>query len=309
MGKIVTVQAPASVSNLNCGFDVLGMALEEPYDRVTVEMTSTGIIEITDIKGCNGLSLDPAENVAGAVLAAFKNQLPADTGYRVSIEKGITPGSGIGSSAASSAATAVAANVLLGEPYSREQVVSFAMEGEKLASGAAHADNAAPSVLGGITLIRGYDPLDIVSIEIPPELYCVIIHPDVEVKTSMARGILDEYVPLKTAVRQWGNLGGLVAGLYSCDYDLIGRSLHDHIVEPKRKSFIPAFDEMKLTAMDSGALGAGISGSGPSFFALCRGAERADEVRKALAAVMSSTGTGFRSYLSHVSGTGARVVS
>jgi homoserine kinase len=186
-------------------------------------------------------------------------------------------------------------------------MVRLAMEGERLASGSAHADNVAPALLGGIILVRSYEPLDIVRLHVPPELYCVVIHPETEIKTSVARGLLESQVPLTTAVRQWGNLAGLVAGLYREDYDLIGRSLIDFVAEPKRSVLIEGFDLVRSTAMECGALGAGISGSGPSVFALCRGGDSAAAVMKGMSEAMKSQGIGFDAYVSPVSRRGAQV--
>jgi homoserine kinase len=299
--------APATVSNLSCGFDVIGLALGEPYDIVELELTDTGTIEIAEIRGGSALSRDPGKNVVGAVLKAMAERAGNGTGFRVVLEKGIRPGSGIGSSGASAAAAAIAANMLLGEIFSRLETVLFAMEGERLASGAAHADNVAPAIFGGITLVRSYEPLDIIQLNVPDELWCVVIHPETEIRTSVARGILDSHIPLETAVKQWGNLAGLVAGLYREDYDLIGRSLADFVAEPKRAGLIRGFHELRAAALASGALGAGISGSGPSVFALCRGAESAAEVKRAMSEAMRSGGIAFDAYMSPVSPEGARV--
>lgn len=307
MGKRVSVKAPATVSNLNCGFDVLGFAVNEPFDIIGMELTDSGRVEIEEIKGCDTLSTDPGKNVVGAVLYAMTEVMGRGTGFRVTIEKGIMPGSGIGSSAASSAAAAFAANILAGNLFSATELVKFAMEGERLASGAPHADNVAPALYGGITLVRSYEPLDIIQLNIPRELFCVIIHPEIEVKTSVARGLLDSHLPLATAVRQWGNVGGLVAGLYREDYDLIGRSMEDFVAEPKRAGLIPGFREMKERAIASGALGAGISGSGPSVFALCRGEAVAARVLGGMQEVMMNKRVAFKAYLSPVSERGAQI--
>ena len=307
MDRKVRVKATATVSNLNCGFDILGLSISEPYDIIDMELTGTGAVEIVDITGCEGLSKDPKWNVAGVVLKAMQEKSDKKFGFRVSIEKGITPGSGIGSSGASSAAAAYAANILTGSRFSLDELVGFAMEGERLASGSAHADNVAPALLGGITLIRSYDPLDIVQVNIPSELFCVVIHPDIEIKTSAARRILDRHVPLETAVKQWGNVGGLIAGLYREDYDLIGRSLVDHVAEPKRSGLIPGFHELRRAALENGALGAGISGSGPSVFALCRGEKQADAVLSGMETCMKNTGINFNSYVSPVNRNGAMI--
>lgn len=306
-GKRIRVKAPATVSNLSCGFDVLGLALDEPFDVVDLELTDTGTVVIDDIRGCGRLSRDPEQNVVGVVLKAASAMAGSSTGFRVSIEKGIRPGSGIGSSGASAAAAAFGANLLLGEKFTSSEMVRLAMEGERLASGSAHADNVAPALLGGIILVRSYEPLDIVRLHVPPELYCVVIHPETEIKTSVARGLLESQVPLTTAVRQWGNLAGLVAGLYREDYDLIGRSLIDFVAEPKRSVLIEGFDLVRSTAMECGALGAGISGSGPSVFALCRGGDSAAAVMKGMSEAMKSQGIGFDAYVSPVSRSGAQV--
>ena len=306
-GKRIRVKAPATVSNLSCGFDVLGLALDEPFDVVDLELTDTGTVVIDDIRGCSRLSRDPEQNVIGVVLGAASVMAGGSAGFRVSIEKGIRPGSGIGSSGASAAAAAFGANLLLGEKFTPAEMVRLAMEGERLASGAAHADNVSPALLGGIILVRSYEPLDIVRLHVPPELYCVVIHPETEIKTSVARGLLDRQVPLTTAVRQWGNLAGLVAGLYREDYDLIGRSLIDFVAEPKRSVLIEGFDLLKSTAMECGALGAGISGSGPAVFALCRGGDSAAAVMKGMSEAMKSQGIGFDAYVSPVSRRGAQV--
>jgi homoserine kinase len=307
MIKKIRVKATATVSNLNCGFDVLGMAINEPCDFIDLEMNDSGAVVITGIKGCSSLSLDPKKNVVGVVLNAMIRKTGMKAGFRACIEKGITPGSGIGSSAASSAAAAFAANELMGKIFSLNELVAFAMEGERLASGTAHADNVAPALLGGITLIRSYEPLDIIRVNIPPELFCVVIHPDMEIKTSMARGILDKNIPLGTAVKQWGNVGGLIAGFFSEDYALIGRSLVDHVAEPKRSTLIPGFPELKQAAMQNGALGSGISGSGPSVFALSRGEACGEAVLRAMKPCMDARGITYNAYLSPVNRTGAEI--
>jgi len=308
MCRRVRVKAPATVSNLNCGFDVMGFAVNAPYDVIELELTETGTIVIAEIRGCDSLSTDPEQNVVGAVLKAMTAASGRSaTGFRVFLEKGIMPGSGIGSSAASSAAAAFAGNLLLGNIFSVDELVRFAMEGERLASGAPHADNVAPALYGGITLVRSYEPLDIVQINVPRELFCVIIHPEIEIKTSVARGLLDPHLPLATAVRQWGNVGGLVAGLYSEDYDLIGRSLEDYVAEPKRSGLIPGFRDLKERAIASGALGAGISGSGPSVFALCRGESSAAAVLVSMQEVMTKARFSFNAYMSPVSLRGAEI--
>ncbi len=307
MEKRIRVKAPATVSNLSCGFDVIGLALDEPFDIVELELTDGCAVVIEDIKGCDSLSRDPEKNVVGVVLTEALARAGCRNGIRVTVEKGIRPGSGIGSSGASAAAAAFGANLLLGKIFTRSEIVSLAMVGERLASGSAHADNVAPALFGGITLVRSYDPLDIVELHVPAELWCVVIHPEAEIKTSVARELLDKEIPLTTAVRQWGNLAGLVSGLYTEDYNLIGRSLIDFVAEPKRAVLINGFDRLKKSALESGALGAGISGSGPSAFALCRGCESAAAVMRCMSDTMKSQGIGFDSYMSPVNRRGAQL--
>jgi homoserine kinase len=307
MSKTIKVKAPASIANLACGFDVLGLAINEPFDTIELEMLDERKVEIASIEGYNSLSYDSNKNVVGPVLHAILNSIEKPVGFRVRIRKGIAPGSGIGSSAASAAAAAFAANTLLGNRFSSTEMVAFAMEGEKLASGSAHADNVAPALLGGITLVRGYDPLDVVPLAVPAELYAVVLHPEIVVKTIEARKVLPESIPLKDAIRQWGNLGGLVAGLHSGNYELIGRSLTDYVAEPKRANLIPGFFDLKRAAMENGALGAGISGSGPSVFALCKGEVNAMRVCNAMEFTMRVTGVGFKTHISAINRNGTTV--
>ena len=301
----VRVHAPATVSNVVCGFDCLGFALAEPYDEIVVRKIDDPIIRISHNDDF-GLPTDPGSNVAGVALRALLDSVDADFGFEVEITKNIKPGSGIGSSSASSCGAVVAANHLLGERFSKIELAEFAMEGEKLASGARHADNVAPCIFGGFTLVRSADPLDIVSIKFPP-LYVTVIHPQIEIKTADARAILPKQVPLGDAVKQWSNLGSLVAGLSQRDIPLIARSMEDFIVEPVRKSLIPSFDEVKKAAMSAGSLGGGISGSGPSMFMLCDSSATAESVRNAMDAVYSKTSIDFNIYVSEISPSGVRL--
>ncbi|MDX2046197.1 MAG: homoserine kinase, partial [Chitinophagaceae bacterium] len=239
----IKIKSPATVANLVCGFDVLGLALNEPYDIMTMRLIDEPVVRISNNDEFN-LPTDPQKNVAGVSLLSVIEKLQNKNGFEVTIEKHIKPGSGIGSSAASAAGAVAAANLLLGNIFSKEELVQFAMNGEKLASGVKHADNIAPCLYGGVTLIRSIHPLDIVTLEVP-DLYVTIVHPQIEVRTSDARQILRKEVLLKDAIKQWGNIAGLVAGFMKKDYELIGRSLEDVIIEPIRSILIPAFDEVK----------------------------------------------------------------
>jgi len=302
----ISVLAPATVSNVVCGFDCLGFALEGPYDEMTLRKAASPGIKIIHHDNY-GLSTDPEKNVAGVALKAFIAAAKIDHGFEVEITKHIKPGSGIGSSAASACGAVVAANRLIGDRFTNLELVELAMAGEMLASGSRHADNLAPCIYGGFTLVRSSDPLDIVEIDFP-QLYATVIHPQIEIKTSEARAILPKEVPLKEAIRNWSNLGSLVAALAKGDYGLITRSLEDTIVEPVRKSLIPKFDEVKATSLAAGALGGGISGSGPSIFMVSETEEIAGKVAQAMNAVYSTTKIHFNTYVSQIQPEGVRFV-
>jgi homoserine kinase len=304
MSKI-KVFAPGTVANLVCGFDILGLALNEPCDIMEVSLLDEPKVIIHNRDEFN-LPTDPEKNVAGVVFLSIMEKIGGNTGFEVTIEKHIKPGSGIGSSAASAAGAAVAANHLLGNIFTTDEVIQFAMNGEKLASGVKHADNIAPCVLGGVSLIRSIHPLDIISIP-SPELYVTVIHPQIEVRTSDARQILRQQVQLKDAIKQWGNIAGLVAGFCKNDLDLIGRSLEDVIIEPVRSILIPGFDEVKANCKDAGALGGGISGSGPSIFMLSKDEATAKKVESEMKKVYDNIGIAYHTYVTTVNKEGVRI--
>lgn len=301
----VRVHSPATVSNVVCGFDCLGFALSEPYDEIVVQKLDEPVIRISHTDDY-GLPTDPEKNVAGVAVRAMLDELGADLGFAIEITKKIKPGSGVGSSSASSCGAVVAANHLLGNKFSKIDLADFAMEGEKLASGARHADNVAPCIFGGFTLVRSSDPLDIISIDFPA-LFATVIHPQIEIKTADARAILPADVSLASAIKQWSNLGSLVAGLSKGDTDLIARSMEDFIVEPVRKSLIPGFDEIKSASLSAGAIGGGISGSGPSMFMLSASKETAENIAAAMRDVYSQIGIEFNIYVSPIASEGVRI--
>jgi homoserine kinase len=301
--------APASVANVSCGFDVLGFAMDKVGDILELELLEKSEIRIDPIQGPGNLSTDPEKNVCGVIAKAMLSQLNTPFGLRLKLQKGILPGSGLGSSAASSVVTAFAINALFHKPFNQTELIEFAMLGEKLASGTAHADNVAPALLGGFVAVRSYNPLDVIKIPVPDELYCTVIHPKIEVRTELSRNILKKQVELKTAIKQWGNVAGLIAGLYSSDYSLIGRSLTDYIVEPIRSLLIPGYHELTQFALLAGALGSGISGSGPSVFSLCKGLESAQKVAEAYNEKAILLGLPFDIHLSKISETGARIIN
>lgn len=305
--KKVVVHSPGTVANLVCGFDILGLALSEPYDIMEVTLIDEPKVTIQNLDSFN-LPVEPEKNVAGVVLLSVMEKLNNQFGFDVRIEKHIKPGSGIGSSAASAAGAAVAANQLLGNIFSKAEMVQFAMNGEKLASGVKHADNIAPCIYGGISLIRSIHPLDIISIP-APELFVTVVHPQIEVRTSDARQILKQQVPLKDAIRQWGNIAGLVTGFLKNDFDLIGRSLEDVIIEPVRSILIPGFDELKSSCKEAGALGGGISGSGPSVFMLSKTYETALAVAAVMNNIYYRLGIDKNTYVTNINPSGVSIQS
>jgi len=305
MNEEIKIFAPATIANVSCGFDVLGFALDNVGDEMTIKKVAKKGVKITKIIGQN-LPLETHKNVAGVAALALLAETESEFGFEIEIDKRIKPGSGIGSSAASSAGTVWAINKLLGNPFNSTDLVRFAMEGERLATGVAHADNVAPALFGGFTLVRSYNPLDIITIHTPSELYATVIHPQIEVKTSDAREILKTNVPLKDAIKQWGNVGGLISGLYTEDYKLIGRSLEDFIIEPIRSILIPAFDAVKQQSLNAGALGCGISGSGPSIFALSKGKETAKNVAEAMKSVYENVGIEYDIHISKINKQGIK---
>lgn len=306
IGHKVMVQCPATVANMVCGFDILGMCLGTPYDIMELTLTGDGIITINSTDGYQ-LPTEPKLNTAGAPLIEMLLESGAGLGFNVSITKNIKPGSGLGSSAASAAGAVVAANYLLGDIFSKNELVKFAMAGEKVASGVKHADNVAPCIFGGTTLIRSIFPLDIISIP-APELYVTVVHPQIEVKTADARQILRKEVLLKDAIRQWGNIAGLVTGLLQKDYSLIGRSLEDVIIEPVRSILIPEFDKVKQESKAAGALGGGISGSGPSVFMLSQTLETANTVETIMKNAYSSINLPYYTYVTSISNDGVKIL-
>ena len=307
MKNEIRVFCPATIANVSCGFDVLGVALDNVGDEMVVRKTTAKGITITKLEG-QDLPLETHKNVAGVAGLALLAATDYTGGFEIEIYKNIKAGSGIGSSAASSTGAVWAMNQLLGKPFSNLELVQFSMKGEELASGVQHADNVAPAIFGGFTLVRSYNPLDIIKINTPKELYATVIHPQIEIKTSDSRKILKTTISLADGIKQWGNVGGLIAGLYTEDYDLIGRSLKDYIIEPIRSILIPAFDNVKSASLEAGALGCGISGSGPSIFALSKGKEKATQVASAMQDVYNKVGIPYDIHVSSVNLEGVKII-
>lgn len=306
----VHVFAPATVANMVCGFDVLGFALSEPGDEVFIRKVDRPGVHLVNVTGDDGrLPRDTTKNTVSASILHYLQHIGrTDIGVDIELHKQMPIGSGLGSSAASTVAGLFAINTLLGNPLSRRELLPFAVRGEELACGHGHADNVAPALLGGITLIRGYDPLDVVALPAPPSLYASVVFPHVDVPTRDARQMIRSKVALKDAVTQWGNIAGLVAGLFSNDYELIGRSMQDVLIEPTRAILIPEFYEMRRVAIESGALGFGISGSGPSVFAFSRDKELATQITSVIQAELTQQGIDSNGYVSGINTEGPRVI-
>ncbi|UFH54287.1 homoserine kinase [Spirosoma sp. KNUC1025] len=307
----ITVFAPATVANVACGFDIFGFAVDNPGDQIILTTSDEPGVRITDIIGDEGrLPREASRNTAGIAIQTYLKHINrTDLGLDIVLHKQMPLGSGLGSSAASAVAGVFAVNELLGQPLTTMKLLPFAMEGERIACGSAHADNVAPSLLGGFVVVRSYQPLDVIRIETPANLFCTLVHPDIEVNTKDARFILKNEVSLKNTITQMGNVAGLIAGLMTPDYDLISRSLVDVIIEPVRAILIPEFNEVKQAALDNGALGCSISGSGPSMFALSRDAQTAEQVGSAMQQAFLSVGITSEAYVSKINRQGPKVLA
>ena len=303
----IKIFSPATVANVSCGFDVLGFCLDTIGDEMVVRTTAEKGIKITKIEGYD-LPFEAHKNVAGVSALALIKDFKPDCGFEIEIYKKIKPGSGIGSSSASAAGSVFAINELLGKPYNTTQLTYFAMKGEALASGCEHADNIAPALFGGFTLVKSCAPLKVLEIPTPSNLYAAIIHPEIEIKTSESRAILPKDIALKDAITQWANVGSLIHAMHTNNYALLSDSLKDVIVEPHRSKLIPHFNDVKQEALTSGALGCGISGSGPSIFALSEGLEIAKQVEKAMENVYSKTAIHFNTYVSKINVEGMKII-
>lgn len=308
--KKIKAFAPATVANVSCGFDVLGFAVDSPGDEIVMTLKDEPGVVITKITGDQGrLPLDSDRNTASVAVKAFLKAINSNQGVDIEVNKHLPLGSGMGSSAASSVAALVAINHLMGEPLTREQLLPFAMEAEFVACGSGHADNVAPSLLGGFVLIRNYEPLDVTKIPVPDKLYCTLVHPHLELKTEDSRRVLKPMIPLKDAITQWGNIAGLMVGLMKPDYGLISRSLKDVIAEPIRSVLIPGFDKIKEVAIQAGALGCGISGSGPTIFVLSNDSATAAKTGEVIQAEFLKLNLKSDVFVSKINEAGAKIIN
>ena len=307
--KEIEIFAPATIANISCGFDVMGCCLDSIGDTMILRKTQEKGIRISKIIG-EVLPMEPEQNVAGvAIIAMLKAcKVQPDFGFDIEIHKKIKPGSGIGSSAASAAGAVFAANELMGKPFTKHQLIPFAAEGERVACGSPIADNVAPALLGGFTLVKSTDPIKVIELPSINGLYATIIHPQIEIKTSLSRDILPQNVSLKNAVKQWANVGALVHALHTNDHELFADSLKDYIVEPHRSKLIPKFDEVIKSSIKAGALGGGISGSGPSIFTFSKDIKTAENVSLAINNIYKNTHIPFHMYTSKINETGVKIL-
>jgi len=304
----IKIFSPATVANVSCGFDVLGFCLDSVGDEMVIRKTNIKGIHITKIEGFD-LPFEAELNVAGVSALAMYSAIDVDFGFEIEIYKNIKPGSGIGSSAASAVGSVFGMNELLGKPFNKTQLTAFAIKGEAVASKCEHADNLSPALFGGFTLVKSISPLQILEIPTPKDLYATIIHPQIEIKTSEARAILPKEIPLSNAITQWANFGSLIHALHTSDYDLLKSALHDVVIEPYRSQLIPHFEDVKKAAILAGALGTGISGSGPSIFSLSNGIEMALNVKDVIHNVYLKTGIKFDIHVSKINTEGIKVIN
>ncbi len=306
MSESVKIFAPATVSNVGPGFDLMGFAIDQPGDLLVVKKNSTGIQRIINDTSFN-LPEDPEKNVATVAVSSLLHSIHSGQGFDLIFKEKISPGSGIGSSAASCAAAVFGVNELLGNPLSVSELIPFALEGEFIASGSIHADNIAPAILGGFVLIRNYDPIDIIPLTYPDKLFTVVIHPEIEIKTAISRKLIPESLDIKNTLIQCGNIAALISGLATSDYDLIGRSLQDIIAEPVRADLIPGYRQLKNKLTDAGAIGGNISGSGPSIFAFCMDYASSESVAELMKNVFNDLEIENKVYISQISKQGTRI--
>ncbi|MDX1700657.1 MAG: homoserine kinase [Melioribacteraceae bacterium] len=309
MKDSIKVFAPATISNVGCGFDTMGFALSEPGDIVTIKLRSHGEVRIKKITGdSNTLPKNINKNTASVAIVELLKHYNGAIGVDIEIRKKMPVGSGLGSSAASSVAGVYGLNKLLGSPFSEMDILKFAIKGESVASGAIHADNVAPCLMGGFILIRDYTPLEIIRLPVPKNLYCSVVYPHIIIETKKARKLIKKEIAIPSARKHFGNIGALISSLYENDIDLLGRSIHDEISEPVRATLIPGYQEIKNAALLNGAYGCSISGSGPSIFAFSKSRQSATKIAKAMKTVVTAKGIKSNIYLSKINSEGPKVI-
>lgn len=311
MIKTIKIFAPATVSNVGCGFDTIGFAINQPGDIVKLSLRNDGKVKIKKINGDgNMLPYEIKKNTASiGILEMLKNYKDKNIGVDIEIYKKMPIGSGLGSSAASAVAAVYGMNKLLDNCFNENEVLNFAVKGESIASGSIHADNVAPSLFGGFVLIRDYNPIDIVKLYFPKNLYCVVLYPNIIIETKEARKLIKKNLPLKKARKHFGNIGTLVSGLYENDFYKIGKAIVDEISEPVRASLIPNFYDIKNAALKNGAYGCSISGSGPSIFAFSNTHSKARKIGSEMKKIVDKSGIKSIIYISTINSIGPKIIS
>lgn len=303
----IKVFSPGSITNLSCGYDILGLCLQNRGDEITVSKTNKKGIIIKSVEGYH-LTKDINKNVAGIAAQALLKNINVNYGFEIEIKKGIKPGSGIGSSAASSAGTVFAINQLLDSPFSHLDLIKSSMEGERFVSGSYHADNVAPIIIGGITLVRSIESIDVIKLPSPKSLEVIIVRPNIEIKTSDSRKVVKKKVKIEKMVQQSANLGSFISSLYTEDFDLMSKSVVDEIIEPDRSMLIPEFDNIKKISKDSGAIAVGISGSGPSIFSLSNNSSTSNKILDNITSHFEKLNIDYDGFVSKINSTGIKIL-
>ena len=304
----IKLHAPATIANIACGFDVLGICLDAPYDEIEIKKISSREVVINSIKSSfSDIPVIPNQNTGGIPALMIIKDYCLDFGFEINIKKGIPLCGGLGSSAATAAGVTYGINKLLNNKLSKEEVVKYALEGEKISSKTPHADNIGPCINGGFVIIKSTNPLELINVPVG-DYYFSIIHPEIKISTKMARELLPENIKLKDAVKQWGNIASLVYGFTSNNINLIKSSMEDYIVEPVRSKLIPHYDEVKENALVNGAIGCSISGSGPSIFSISENYENSKRILLGMERVFSSHSISYHSYLSKINTTGITIL-
>ena len=304
----ITLRSPSTIANLSCGFDILGVCIKEPFDEITISKNSSKTVTIKSLDSeFSDIPVIPEDNTGGVPAQLIINDLNLDFGFNISIKKGIPLCGGLGSSAATAAGVAYGINKLIGNQLSENEVIKYALEGEKLTSDSPHADNIAPCITGGLLIIKSTNPLELIKVK-TGNMFFSIIHPDVKIDTKTARRILPTKVYLKDAIKQWGNIAALTYGFSSNNFNMIKSAMSDIIIEPVRSKFIPHFKEIKAASLQSGSIGCSISGSGPSIFSLSQTKKDAVKVLANMERVLINNDIKFHSYISSINSKGITIV-
>jgi homoserine kinase len=305
----IQLKVPATIANLSCGFDILGLCLETPYDIIKINKIQDRTVKIIiEDNEFSNIPDNPKLNTGGFPALKIIDDLNLDFGFEIILKKGIPLSGGLGSSAATAVGVVYGINYLLDNIFDENKIISYALEGEKISSNTPHADNIGPCLKGGLILVKDTYPPNLIKLSIS-DFYISIIHPKIEINTKHAREILPEKINLSDAVKQWGNISGLTAGFITNDIELIKSSMHDYIIEPLRSKLIVGYDQIKKSAINNGAIGCSISGSGPSIFSLCENNEIANQVLTSMTKILDDLKIDYHSYISKINHNGISVIN